>query len=122
MTAAMTAGEFAAVVVSIVSGVVMVGLVIALVSLTRTLGSLRVTVEDLRQNTVPLVNELQLTVRQAATELERVDGLLGTAESISTTVDSASRLAYLAFSNPIIKAVAFGTGTGRAFRRLRRER
>jgi Bacterial protein of unknown function (DUF948) len=122
VTAAMTAGDFAAVVVAIVSVVVMVGLVVTLVSLTRTLGSLRVAVEDLRQTTVPLVNDMHATVRRATSELERVDTLLGTAESISTTVDSASRLAYLTFSNPVIKALAFATGTGRAFRRLRRER
>jgi len=48
--------------------------------------------------------------------------VIGRAESIGGTVDSASRLAYLAFSNPLIKAVALGTGTSRAVRRLRRRR
>src|SRR5207253_2141204 len=57
----------------------------------------------------------------ASVELERVDTLLGTAESISTTVDSASRLAYLTFSSPVIKALAFGAGTSRAVRRFRRD-
>jgi hypothetical protein len=47
--------------------------------------------------------------------------VLGTAESISGTVDSASRLAYLALSNPVIKALAFGAGTARAARRFRRK-
>ena len=55
-------------------------------------------------------------------ELERVDILLGTAESISSTVDSASRLAYLAFSNPVIKAIAFASGMAGATRRMRRRR
>ena len=48
--------------------------------------------------------------------------MLGTAESIGGTVDSASRLAYLLFSNPAIKAVALASGTGRAARRFRRIR
>jgi hypothetical protein len=69
---------------------------------------------------VPLVADVRETVAQANTELERVDGLLVTAESISTTVDSASRLAYLAFSNPVVKALAFGAGTARAARSLRK--
>ena len=47
--------------------------------------------------------------------------ILGTAESISSTVDSASRLAYLTFSNPVIKALAFASGTSRAVRRFRRD-
>ena len=67
-------------------------------------------------------NELRTTVQQAGDELERVDSLLGTAESISATVDSASRLAYLAFSNPVIKGLAFASGTGRAARRFRKSR
>ena len=66
--------------------------------------------------------ELGDTVRNANAELERVDGLLGTAESISGTVDSASRLLYLAFSNPVIKAMALASGTGRAARSFRRNR
>jgi hypothetical protein len=81
---------------------------------------LRVSVEELRQETIPLVSDLRNTVGQANAELGRVDTLLNRAESISSTVDSASRLAYLAFSNPLIKALAFGAGTTRAARRLRR--
>jgi hypothetical protein len=75
----------------------------------------------LRTNTVPLVADLHDTVKSANAELERVDGLLVTAESIGATVDSASRLAYLAFSNPMIKAAAFAAGTGRVVRRMRRD-
>ena len=61
-------------------------------------------------------------MRAASVEIERVDSLLGTAESITGTVDSASRLAYLAFSNPVIKGLAVASGTGRAARSLRRGR
>ena len=49
-----------------------------------------------------------------------MDTLLVTAESISGTLDSAARLAYLALSNPVIKAMSFGAGTARAARRFRR--
>jgi hypothetical protein len=65
---------------------------------------------------------MHATLGQAGAELQRVDGLLGAAESISSTVDSASRLAYETFSNPVIKVLAFSTGTRRAARRFRRRR
>jgi hypothetical protein len=71
---------------------------------------------------MPVVLELGDTVRSANAELERVGGVIGTAEAISGTVDSASRLAYLAFSNPVIKGMAVASGTGRAARSLRRGR
>lgn len=117
----MDASDLAAVIVSITSVVAVVLLVFGLMTLSRTLRSLRETVEVLRTQTLPVVAEMQSTVRQANAELERVDNLLITAESISTTVDSASRLAYLALSNPLIKAMAFAAGSARAARRFRRD-
>ncbi len=97
-------------------------MVYAVVNMNRSLGLLRSSIEELRRESVPLVTSMRSTVVQANTELERVDGLLSTAESISHTVDAGSRLAYLAFSNPVIKVLAFGSGAARATRRLRRSR
>ena len=118
----MTAGEVAAVIASVAVAILAVGLLFALASLSRTLKQLRTTVEQFRSEAVPLVGQLRGTVTQANAELERVDTLLVTAESIGATVDSASRLAYLFLANPIVKALAFGAGSTRALRRLRRPR
>ena len=116
----MDAGEVAAVIVAIVSVVGVVLLALALVSLTKTLRAMRQAVDELRAQAIPAVTEMRDTVRQANAELERVDSLLGTAEQIGATVDSASHLAYLAFSNPVIKAMALGAGTAKAAKALRR--
>ncbi len=119
----MTAGEVAAVIAAVAAAVLAVGLVFALASFTTTLRAVRNTVEELRRETLPLVANARVTLEQANAELTRVHGLLGTAESVGTTVDSASRLAYLAFSNPVIKALALGAGArGAASRRRRRRR
>jgi hypothetical protein len=118
----MDASDAAAVVVAVASALALAVLVYAIIAVNRTLAQLRSAIEDLRRETLPVVSEMRSTVLQANVELERVDNLLGTAESISSTVDSASRLAYLAFSNPVIKAIAFASGTGRAARRFRRRR
>lgn len=118
----MSATELAALIVAIASVVAVVLLGVALVSITKTLHSVRATVELLRTETVPVMLDLGDTVRSANAELERLGGVIGTAESIGTTVDSASRLAYLAFSNPVIKTMAVASGTARAARRFRRIR
>jgi len=115
-----SAGEVAAVIASVAVAILTVGLLFALFSLSRTLRELRTSVEEFRGQALPLVGQLRGTVTQASNELERVDTLLGTAESIGATVDSASRLAYLFFANPLVKALAFGAGSTRAYRRLRR--
>src|SRR6202035_4140682 len=75
-------------------------------------------VDELRRETVPLVREARVVVDQAATEMVRVGDVLESAEAVSATVDSASRLAYRAFSNPVVKVLAYSTGVGSAVGRF----
>jgi hypothetical protein len=116
------AGEAAAVVVAVASAIAVCALVVAVVSMTRAVADLRRTTEELRRDALPAVAELRETVGTASVELERVESLIDTAETVTNTVDSASRLAYVALSNPVIKAMSIASGTGRAARRLRRAR
>ena len=92
----------------------------AVTSMTATVAGIQATAEEVRSQTVPLLVQMRGIAERTESELVRMDGLLETAASISSTVDSASHLAYLAFSNPVIKVLAFGSGTGRALSRLRR--
>jgi len=117
-----TAGEIAGVIGTAVGTILIVGFAVAFVGLLRTLRTLVVAIEQLRAEVVPLAGQWRRTVDQANAELTRVDGLLDTAESVSGTLDSVSRLTYLTFSNPMIKFLALATGTGRAVRRFRRRR
>jgi hypothetical protein len=114
----MSADQVAVLVASCAASVAAVASLVAVVLLGRRVRDLRQTVEDLRRETVPLVREARVVVEEAATEMVRVGDVLGSAESVSATVDSASRLAYRAFANPVVKVLAFGTGTGAALRRL----
>jgi uncharacterized protein YoxC len=118
----MTATELAAVIVTIASVVAAVVLVFGLVAVNRTLKELRRAVDELRNETAPVVAELRDTVQAANYELNRVDDLLGTAESIGGKVDSATRVAHIAFSTPVIKSLAVASGTGRAAKSFRRRR
>jgi hypothetical protein len=118
----MSGGDWAAVAVAAVAVLVGGGLLVALGALMRTMAALQTAIEEFRRETVPLMGDIQMTVKQANADLGRVDTLLDRAENISGTVDSASRLAYLAFSNPVVKAMAFGAGTARAVRRFRKQR
>ena len=117
----MDGGEVAAIIASVCAVVAVLLLVFVTVSVTRTLTAVRLSVEEMRRTTLPVVEDLQRTVSAANAELQRVDGLLESAESVTATVDSASHLAYMAFSNPVIKAMAIGTGTVKAAKALRRD-
>lgn len=118
----MSGTEIAALIAAVAVAVVATVAVFVLVSLSKTIRELRHTVDDLRRETMPVVLDAQRAVSQANDELVRVDQLLDTAQSVGRTVDSASRLAYLTFSNPIVKVLAFSAGTGRAYRRYRKLR
>jgi uncharacterized protein YoxC len=120
--AEMSGGDVAAVVAIIAAVVAVAGLLFAVVALTRTLTAIRLSVEQLRRETVPVLEQLQVTVARANGDLERLDGLLDTAQSVGATVDSISRLAFLAIGNPVIKGVAAAAGVARATRSLRKKK
>jgi hypothetical protein len=115
----MSATDLAAVIVAGCSVLAVALLTVALIALVRTLRAMRDVAHLLRTETVPILDDLRDTVDVANHEIERLDRLVTTAESVTGTVDSASRLAYIAMANPVIKGVAFASGTAKAARRLR---
>src|SRR5580704_6279404 len=114
----MSADNVAALVAAIAAGTASLVLVGVVVVLTRRVRELGRAVDELRKETVPLVHGARVVVDQAATEMVRVGDVLDSAEAVSSTVDSASRLAYRAFSNPVVKVLAYSTGLGSAMRRF----
>lgn len=114
----MSAADLATVLVVLLAFGAFIVLLIALQSLVGSLRQLRRSLDTLHDETVPLLEELRSTVRDAGAEVDRVDHLLDAAESISATVDSATRLSYLAFRAPLLRFVAFFKGIGRFIGRL----
>jgi predicted PurR-regulated permease PerM len=114
----MSATDFVAVIVVLLAFGAFVIVLLAMQSLLRSLRELRRSLDVLHDETVPLLAELRGTVRDAGAEVERVDQLLDAAETISATVDSATRLSYLAFRAPLLRIVAFFKGIGRFVGRL----
>jgi hypothetical protein len=115
-----SAGDTAAVIVASASIAAVAALLYTVLSVNRTLRELRATLDVLRAEALPVVAEMRAAAREASNEIARIDGVIGTASTISATVDSASKLAYAAFSNPVIKTMALASGTSRAAKRLRR--
>lgn len=114
----MSAGEIAVLVASIACVGAVAGLLVAVGSLRREIRRLAAVSDDVRRQTVPLVADAHRVVDQAATEMERVGAVLDSTESVHATVDSASRLAYRAFANPVVKVLAVRAGAATGIRRL----
>ena len=108
-----------AVVLAVAVTVVGVGMVIVLSAALNTLTAMRKAVEDVHGASMPILADVHTAVRKVNVDLQRVDGILDNAEAITGTADSASRLAYSAFSAPVVKTMAAVSGASKMWQRLR---
>jgi hypothetical protein len=107
----MSTADVLAVVAATVVTVVVAVLATVLVLLARTLRDLRAAVQVLEEDALALLDDARVSVHEAATEIDRVERLVTSAERL----DEAKR----AIATPVVKAMAFGTGVSRAAQRLR---
>ena len=115
MNAAETVAVALAVLVAMLAGV----LVASLIALTRLLREVRVAVDRLRAETMPLVEELHEAVDNTVDQVERVERLITAAEGIEEHLDSATKFAYRTIQSPVVKVMAIGAGVSEAGKRLR---
>lgn len=115
----MSGSEWVAVFAAQACLVALVVLVVVIVRLDRAAKDLRKAALDFRAEAEPALAELREVVRTADFELDRVDAIVSGAERVGGRVDAASDLAYRTFTNPVVKALAVGTGTKRAVQRLK---
>lgn len=87
-------------------------------SLSDRLDATCAALDELSRRTMPLLADTRSALRKADGVNRKTDALLDVATSLTATADSASRLAYKLVSNPLVKVIAFFTGTGRAAKRL----
>jgi len=112
--------DAAAVIFTVATIIGAVGLVLVLYAASRTLAAVRRAVDDVHRAAIPLLADAHVVVQKASFDLDRVDALLVTGESIAGTVDSATRMAHNAVGSPLVKVMATGAGMAGAWRRLKR--
>jgi len=124
----MTAGELAVLMAAVLCCIGFAALVVVLMRVLDALKALSGEVESLRNETRPLLRDLSAStadaraaIDEARDDLGRFDRVLGSAEAISGAMAGGRRMTRAAFSTPVIKTVAIGTGTKRAVRRLSRK-
>lgn len=118
----MSWGAAAALIAALAFVALVAFLALVLTRVNALLGDLQTTVNDVRRETLPLLGEVRTTVTTLNVEMDRVDGIIASAESAAASVSSVARLVTAATANPIIKAVAFLTGAGVSARALKKKR
>jgi methyl-accepting chemotaxis protein len=113
-------GGVAAIIAAVAFGAGMLGLMALLLSLIGTVRELTTAVHQVTEQTVPLLSSVNETVAGVNTELARVDTIVANVQSISSTAENIADVVHAAVANPLIKAVAFASGTGVALKTARR--
>lgn len=118
----MTSGEVAALVAALAFLALVVFLAITLVKLHGTLSSLQSMVDDLHRTTIPVLEELRETVTTLNVEMDRIDGILASAESVVSSASNVAGLVSQTVSNPLVKGLAFLAGVAAGARKLKKKR
>lgn len=105
-----TAGDTALIIIAAFWGLLVLGLIIVLVNTFRVLESTKMTIDTMREETVPLLREVKGSVERANRELDRVDTMLISANDIVGRVEKLSGLAEQAAASPLVKVISFGAG------------
>jgi hypothetical protein len=109
-------GGIAAIVAAVAFGAAMLGVMALLLSLIGTVRQLTIAVEQVTAQTLPLLGGVTETVAGVNTELARVDGIVASVQHISHSAEGIADVVHAAVANPLIKAIAFATGTSVALK------
>jgi uncharacterized protein YoxC len=119
---ALSGGDIALIVLASFWGVLVLALCVVLLNTFRVLESTKMTIDTMREETVPLLREVKGSVERANRELDRVDGMLLSAGQIVERVEKLSGLVEQAAASPLVKAISIGAGVRTAFSNLGKKR
>jgi len=117
----MTWGQAAALIAALAFVALVAFLAVVLAKVAGILSEVQMTLNDVRKETMPLLKEVRTTVVTLNVEMDRVDGIMASAESAAASVSNVAKLVTAATANPIIKGMALLTGASVSLRSLRRK-
>ncbi|HXJ63727.1 MAG TPA: DUF948 domain-containing protein [Actinomycetota bacterium] len=94
-------------------------LAIVMLSTFRVMESTKTMIDEVREETVPLLSEVKTTVVNVNKELERADTIIESAGRIAGSASRITMVVEQTVSNPLIKFAAFAAGAQRAIKRMR---
>lgn len=110
-----TAGDTALIIVAALWGALVLFLCLVLANTFRVLESTKMTIDAMREETIPLLREVKTSVEKTNREIDRVDIMLDSANQIVGRVEKLSGLVEEAASSPLVKLISFGAGVRKGF-------
>jgi uncharacterized protein YoxC len=114
-----TAGDTALIVLAAFWGLLVLALCVVLLNTFRVLESTKVTIDTMREETVPLLREIKRAIEKTNGHLDRVGTVLDSAGSVAKRVEKVSGLIEEAAASPLVKLIGFGAGVRKAATRFR---
>ena len=116
---ALTAGDTALIILAAFWGLLVLALCVVLLNTFRVLESTKMTIDTMREETVPLLREVKGSVERTNRELDRVDTMLVSANDIVARVEKLSGLVEQAAASPLVKVIGLGAGVKTGFAKMR---
>jgi uncharacterized protein YoxC len=107
---ALEGSDFALILMASFWCLLVVFMLFVLVQTVRVLESTKLTIDTMREETVPLLREVKGSVERANRELDRVDTMLVSATDIVGRAEKLSGLVEEAAASPLVKVISFGAG------------
>jgi len=114
-----SAGDVALIVLAAFWGLLVLFLCVVLINVFRMLESAKMLIDGIREETVPLLSEVKVSVQNVNRELDRVDTMIETTGKIVGRVEKISKLVEDTVSSPLVKLIGFGAGLSKAVQRFR---
>ena len=121
MVAALEATDYAVMVIAGFFALAVIVISILVLNLFRVVSSLKELVDGVTKETVPLIHDVDSTVKGVNNEIERVDSIMESAQSIAKNAQTISETVKLAVTNPLVKALAFFAGARRATKKFKED-
>lgn len=114
MLAVMEARDWAIVALALSGALLLFVTAVVITNLYRVVTSVKDLVDGVTRETVPMLGEVGTTVKTVNKELERVDGIVESAQRVARNVEGISDAVHAAVTNPLVKALAFFAGARKA--------
>jgi len=75
--------------------------------------------DGVTKETVPLIHDVDQTVKGVNHEIERVDSIMASTQNVVKNVETISETVKVTVTNPLVKALAFLAGAKRASKKMR---
>lgn len=114
---ALTGGDIALIVLAVGWVLLVLFLCFVLLNTFRVLESTKMTIDAMREETIPLLREVKITLEKTNREIDRVDTMLESATSIVGRVEKLTGLVEEAAASPLVRVISMASGLRKGFSR-----